>query len=126
MLVDIPLVKRKSGDQEYQPQKIVESLLRETELDLITAQEIGIEVTKFIVSNSLKIVTAPLIREIINVCLLKKGYEKARLQYTRVGFPMFDLAKVLESPHLYAQEIVQHVVQEYEAVKKLIEEVEGK
>ena len=123
--IDIPLVKRKSGDQQFNIENIVKSLAEETNLDEKTSKEIAIDVARFIVSKNLKIVTAPLIREIVNVQLLSRGLEKERLMYTRIGFPFADLTKIVDK--MYPDDscfrtIFNGVITEYRAVKKLIEE----
>lgn len=126
-MLDLPIVKRKSGDQPYDYQKIVVSLVNETDLNKDNALLIAQYVTRFIMSNNLSIITAPLIREITNVCLLKKGFEKQRLQYTRIGMPYYDFKKTNKSIMLRNEsEIYEHILQEWEAVGQLIEECDEK
>lgn len=126
MNIEFPLVSKKQGTQEFEPQKIFNSLLIETDLNISDAKLITKKVVSCIVSMNLDFLSGPLIREITNVILLQHKFEKQRLQYTRIGFPYYDLKELLNKPYLYkhVQDIVQHVTTEYEAVKKLIEERE--
>ena len=122
MNISFPEVSRKSGSEVFVPDKIFHSLLQETHLTIEQAVNITKEVTKFIISSNLKFLSGPLIRELVCVQLLHHGLEKARLEYTRIGFPYADLKDILQESYLYTQKIVQHVTSEFEAVKKLIEE----
>lgn len=118
-MLDLPVVvKRKSGDQLFNKDKIRDSLMKETGLTKLIATDIALEVKRFVFTNNLKIVTAPLIREICNTFLLSRGLEKHRLLYTRIGIPYFDLQGVL----LYDEKIIKHIEKEYYAVRKLIGE----
>lgn len=119
--------------KELDPIRIYESLLRETDLFGIQAKFITQETTKFIISISgkLKFITAPMIREIINVILLQYGYEKERLQYTRIGEPYYDLEKLYEDPNRLVwinvdRKVAKHSKKEFYNVKKLIDNLEGK
>ena len=87
------------------------------------AKKITDNVCRFIIGSNLKLITAPLIREIVNVELLKLGLEKQRLQYTRIGFPYYDLEKMTNKSFdmNLVQKIFKHVINEYVEVKKLIE-----
>ncbi|MFX1288833.1 MAG: hypothetical protein ACFFFY_09805, partial [Promethearchaeota archaeon] len=85
---------KKSGvvkKEKFDPNRIYISLLKETELTKQEAEKITLEVFRFITSSNLKILTAPLIRELVSYTLLKFGFEIARLQNTRIGFPYKDL-----------------------------------
>ena len=122
MNIEIPEVSKASGiNQVFEPNRIFSSLIKETTLSNYEASLITEATTRLIVSLNLKFLSGPLIREIVNVQLLQHGFEKARLEYTRIGFPYHDLTELLKQKE-YLQKIIQHVVNEYEAVKKLIEE----
>ncbi|TFF90330.1 MAG: hypothetical protein EU548_03580 [Promethearchaeota archaeon] len=126
MNIEIPTVSKASGKhQEFDSAKIFNSLRKETTLTFSQAHFVTKDVVKFIITSSIKFLSGPLIREIVNVILLQHGLEKQRLEYTRIGFPMHDLEQILTNEtYLSTQKIVQHVTSEYEAVKKLIEERE--
>ena len=70
----------------------------------------------------MKLITAPLIREIANVHLLKMGLEKCRLQYTRIGMPYYDLEQLFlkKGGRKILTKILRWVEIEYRAVKKLV------
>ena len=100
-------------------------ILRETELTKGDAKQVTEQVTRFMISASLKLITAPLIREVVNVQLLKLGFEKARLQYTRIGLPFHDLKILLEAEkttkfRYIAVKIIKWIISEFKAVGDLI------
>ena len=125
-MLDLPVVRHKDSEDLFERSKIIESLIKETGLNRKMAQQIAKEVHAFVVSNNLKIVTGPLLREISNVFLLKYGYELERLKNTRIGIPMFDLKEMREEGLDMNKEISKHVLKEEEAVEKLIGECDEK
>lgn len=125
MQIEYPRVLKKGCiEQEFDPFKIHESLGNETSLTFEERVTTTQEVVRFIVSNRIKLLTAPLIREIVNVQLLHLGFEKSRLLYTRIGFPYYDLDCILRDTTLTREQkrevVFSHVLIEYEAVKELI------
>ena len=73
----------------------------------------------------MKLITAPLIREVVNVHLLKLEFEKARLQYTRIGLPVYDLQKLFGAENKtglkYVEiKIIEWITSEFKAVDDLI------
>jgi len=118
---------KKSGivkKDKFDPNRIYLSLLKETELSKQDAEKITLEVFRFITSSNLKILTAPLIRELVSYTLLKFGFEIARLQNTRIGFPYKDLEeKIAECGDIneLKEFIYSGVIYEFNEVKKLIE-----
>ena len=91
----LPLVQTRDGACVFHPGFIYRSLFRETSLTKSDAHRFTEEVIRFLISAKLKLITAPLIREVVNVHLLKNGFEKERLQYTRIGLPFYDLKRIL-------------------------------
>jgi len=75
--------------------KIVDALLRETFIDEDTAEEISLEVENNIRRSGIKMITAPLIREMVNAKLLERGLEVERRQHTRLGGPLFDVHQLI-------------------------------
>jgi len=125
-MLEVPLVRHKNHEDPFNPTLIIDSLIEETEICRLVAWLVTYMAVRKIISMGLKIVTAPLIREIVCTELLLWGLEKQRLQYTRIGFPKYDLDNILQDKiYLYPQIITQHVIQENEAVDKLIEEVDS-
>ncbi len=82
----------------FDKEKIISSLIRETGLDHRRAEKISSEVEKEIGRMRLDYVTAPLIREIVNVKLLESGLEAHRARYTRLGMPVYDVKNLIEQP----------------------------
>ncbi len=82
----------------FNKEKIVESLIRETKLDNRLAETIARDVEKELGRMRLDYVTAPLIREIVNVKLLEHGLEGHRARYTRLGMPVYDVKNLIETP----------------------------
>jgi len=114
------IVKR----DKFDPKRIYVSLLKETNLSEQDAEKITIDVFRFITSSNLKILTAPLIRELVSYTLSKFGFEIARLQNTRIGFPYKDLEeKIAECDDVeeLKEFVYRGVIDEFNEVKKLIE-----
>ncbi|MFH1175604.1 MAG: anaerobic ribonucleoside-triphosphate reductase [bacterium] len=126
-VTDMALFVRTSGDdiQQWNKERISESLLKETGVDLRTALEIASEVEEFIKNNKLRFVSAPLLREIVNSKLLERGLEDIRKAYTRLGVPIYDVGKIIVSernrdnanvphgPEATNLTIAEHVKKEY-------------
>ena len=109
---------------KFDPNRIFMSLIKETDISEKDAQMITLDVFRFIASSNLKILTAPLIRELVSYHLSKKGFEIARLQNTRIGFPYKDLEekiKECEDMNELKEFIYTGVIYEFNEVKKLIE-----
>ncbi|MAF89041.1 MAG: anaerobic ribonucleoside-triphosphate reductase [archaeon] len=79
----------------FSKEKIVRSLVEETSIDESIAKSISQEVEHDVSRMHLKYLTAPLIREIVNVKLLEHGYESARMRYTRLGMPVYDVRELI-------------------------------
>ena len=94
---DLSLFVRTSTDniEAWDRRKISEALVRETGLKPEIANIIGVEVEKEILGLNLTNITAPLIRELVDVKLLEYGLEEARRKHTRLGSPVFDVNKIL-------------------------------
>ncbi|MFW9819642.1 MAG: hypothetical protein ACFFE5_08540 [Candidatus Thorarchaeota archaeon] len=122
----LPKVHTKNGTYIFHPGFIYQSLLKETNISKIDAKKITEQVVRFLVSANLNLITAPLIREIVNVHLLQSGFEQERLLYTRVGLPVYDLNKIfnerVESKEVVS-EIMNWIITEYHEVNKLIKNV---
>ncbi len=118
---------KKSGKvkkDKFDPNRIYLSLINETDLSEKEAQKITIDVFRFIAASNLKILTAPLIRELVSYTLLKFGFEIARLQNTRIGFPYKDLEEKIEECENIDELkdfIYSGVIEEFNEVRKLID-----
>lgn len=121
----LPLVRTRKGELIFVPGFIYRSLLKETELKKVDAKKVTEQVIRFLISANLKLITAPLIREVVNVHLLKLGFEKVRLQYTRIGFPFYDLKILFEADkntkfRYVVVKIIKWIILEFKAVGDLI------
>ncbi len=98
---DLALFVRTSSDDivSWNREKIVDALVRETELNRELAEEIGLEVENQIKSMKISSVTAPLVRELVDVKLLEYGLEEARRRHTRLGSPLYDVKNIIFNPN---------------------------
>ncbi len=109
---------------KFDPNRIYDRLVKETSLSEKDAEKVTLDVFRFIASSNLKILTAPLIRELVSYTLSKFGFEIARLQNTRIGFPYHDLEEMIDEYkdiNELKDLIFQGVLTEFNEVKKLIE-----
>lgn len=90
---DITLFVRTSGEDiaVWNRQRIIEALIRETNVDVATAEAISRDVERQITSSAMGLLTTPLIREMVNARLLERGLEGATKMHTRLGFPLWDV-----------------------------------
>ncbi|MCM8814948.1 MAG: ATP cone domain-containing protein, partial [Candidatus Omnitrophica bacterium] len=98
---DLSLFVRTSREDivQWDIEKIVDSLIKETGIKQSIARFIAIEVEKFIIASKVKKLTAPLIRELVNAKLVEYGFEDARRKYTRLGLPLYDVKNVIFNPN---------------------------
>jgi len=81
--------------ERFSRDKIVESLLTETNISREDAEKIGEEVEKFVRNANLDYISSSLIRELVNAKLIEHGLEDVRRMYTRVGLPVYDITKLI-------------------------------
>ncbi|MCP8307390.1 MAG: helix-turn-helix domain-containing protein [archaeon] len=81
--------------EEFNPDKILQSLIREAGMPVELAQRITNEIEARISKFQATYLTAPLIREIVNVLLIEHGYEEYRHKLTRLGLPVFDVTELM-------------------------------
>jgi ribonucleoside-triphosphate reductase len=116
--------------EKFDREKIVKSLVKETGLDRRVAEEIALEVEETIRRSKIKFISAPLIREIVNVKLLERGLEKERANYTRLGLPVYDVTQIIEkgvrenanlqhNPETIHKLVADWVMKEYALLKVL-------
>ena len=94
---DMMLFVRSSGEtiKGWDRSKIVEALVRETFIDRDTAEQISLEVQDIIMRGNIKVVTAPLVRELVDAKLIERGLESARKMHTRLGVPLYDVEQLI-------------------------------
>ncbi len=83
----------------WDAQKIVEALVRETFLDEGTARRVAAAVEEVIQKSRIEVLTAPLIRELVDAKLIEFGLESARRMHTRLGMPLYDVEELLVQPN---------------------------
>jgi ribonucleoside-triphosphate reductase len=98
---DMALFVRTSDDsmKDWNRQRIIDALLRETYVDHDTAREIAREVEELITSSKINMVTAPLVRELVDSKLVERGLEQARKMHTRLGMPLYDVDQLILHPN---------------------------
>ncbi len=120
-LVNVKVRTSENLLEKFDAQKIVDSLIRETNISRKIAEQIAEAVEDEMVNLKLKYVTAPLIREMVNTKLLENGLESVRMKYTRVGMPIYDIKQLIaqgpEEPE------IQH---NPESMHKIMADVVGK
>ncbi len=93
-------LKVRTGDGkllDFDRDRIKKSLLRETNISVEEAVEISKIVEKEIFKLDLDDLNTSLIRDIVNLILLKKGMLNIRKQYLRIGIPSYDLEKYIKN-----------------------------
>ncbi|MBA2848298.1 anaerobic ribonucleoside-triphosphate reductase [Thermosulfuriphilus ammonigenes] len=98
---DVALFVRTSDEdmEGWNREKIVSALLRETLIDRDTAEAVAREVEETIRKSNIKMITAPLIRELVNARLIERGLEDVRRRHTRLGAPIYDVECLLVQPN---------------------------
>ncbi len=94
---DLTLFVKTSGEDiaRWNRQKIVDALIRETNVDVGTAETISREVEKQIISSGIGVLTTPLIRELVDAKLIERGLEQARKMHALLGFPIYDVRQLI-------------------------------
>ena len=98
---DMALFVRTSDESMlgWNRQRIVDALVRETYVDIDTAKEIAREVEDLIATSKIRMITAPLIRELVDAKLIERGLEQARKMHTRLGMPIYDVDQLILHPN---------------------------
>ena len=96
--------------ENFDSKRIIDSLIKETKADSSFSETISREVEKELGRMRLNYITAPLIREIVNVKLLEHGMESVRARYTRLGMPVYDVKMLLEVGNREIQQFSPEVV----------------
>ncbi len=83
--------------EEFDRNKIIDSLVREANVPIDLAQKIARETEGRLSEFKTKYLTAPLIRELVNAVLVEKGLEEYRHKLTRLGLPVYDVTQLIRS-----------------------------
>ena len=93
----LPKVYVSEGDVvEFEPTKIFNSIVKETNMHEEDARKVTELVVRRIISSGMKFLSGPHIREIVCSILSENHYEQERKLYTRIGMPLMDYEEILE------------------------------
>jgi anaerobic ribonucleoside-triphosphate reductase len=81
--------------EEFDRNKIVDSLVKEADVPIDLAQKIARETEGRLSEFKTRYLTAPLIREFVNAILVEKGLEEYRHKLTRLGLPVHDVTQLI-------------------------------
>jgi anaerobic ribonucleoside-triphosphate reductase len=119
----LPKVITSKGNVEvFNPDLIVKSIEKETGLKNGNSKEILKEVVRKIIAGNVRILTAPMIRELVCSVLIERGYEKERLYYTRLGIPFYDFKNLVNSNILESEKkekVYEQIKKEYFDILKI-------
>ncbi len=113
--------------EPFDRKRITNSLIKETKLPKELAENVAQESEEELRRLKLDFISAPLIREVVNVKLLEHGFEDSRADYTRLGMPVYDAAQLIEtggergfrSPQVLHDALADNVLREYALLKVL-------
>lgn len=90
---------RTSNDtiEDFDKNKIKETLVRETKTNNEDALKIAEEVKEILTKTPLDYITSPMVREITNAVLLEKGYDTIRNKHTRFGVTSYDIENLVSN-----------------------------
>ncbi|NWF96944.1 MAG: anaerobic ribonucleoside-triphosphate reductase [Candidatus Thorarchaeota archaeon] len=115
----LPQVRTTSDTMEpFDSSRIINSLRLETGIDEATAHMVAVRVMDRIAASGIRFLSGPLIREMCNSVLAEMGLEKARMRYTRVGIPMYDLDLLINAPGQYTSNA--NLMRNPETIAKLV------
>jgi ribonucleoside-triphosphate reductase len=83
--------------EEFDANKIANSLIREARMPAEQAQKVAKEAEKRLLKSKTKYLTAPLVREVVNAILVEKGMEDYRHKLTRLGMPVHEVTALIEA-----------------------------
>lgn len=94
---DLSMFVRTSADEivAWNRGRIVDALIKETGVKRELAEIIGLEVEKQVKKLSIDYITAPLVRELVDVKLLEYSLEETRKKHTRLGVPIYDVKQII-------------------------------
>jgi len=98
---DLILFVRTSDEEivRWNRQRIVDALIRETDIDGETAEAVSREVEKQLMNSGISLLTSTLIRELVDAKLIERGLEHARGMHARLGFPLYDVGQLIIHRH---------------------------
>ncbi len=82
---------------KYNEGYIYEALIKEINCSGEVAQEVAKNVTEKLVSSKLEVITTSFIRQLVNMVLLEKGYDKELKSNAEVTIPFYDITELIEN-----------------------------
>ena len=119
LIRDIKISVKRSDDvlTEWNKERIIESLLRETGISRNIAEIIVSEVEEEVITSKLKVLTSSIIRELVNAKLIQYGFEEERRKHARLGIPLYDVSNFFKSfpgtPDELSLKFGKHIKKEY-------------
>jgi len=83
--------------EEFDPNKIANSLIKEAKMPPEIAQKVAKEAEKRLLKSRTKYLTTPLVREVVNAILVEKGFEEYRHKLTRLGMPVHEVTALMDA-----------------------------
>jgi ribonucleoside-triphosphate reductase len=91
-------VRRSDEDvARFDPQRIADALVRETNLTPEQARQISLEVRDQIERTGLRALTSPLIRGLVDAKLIEHGLTAAQRLHSRLGVPLYDVDRIIQA-----------------------------
>ncbi len=98
-LTEAELFVRRSDEDvaRFDPQRIIEALVRETRIAPEIAHKISQEVREQIQRSGIRALTSSLIRGLVDAKLLEYGLTAAHRAHSRLGVPLYDVNQIIQS-----------------------------
>lgn len=81
---------------EYDEGYIKEALIKEINCSEVVATEVAALVTEKLNDSKLQVITTSFIRQLVNMVLLEKGYDKELKSNAEVTIPFYDITELIE------------------------------
>jgi len=95
--IKISVVRSDENLTDWDREKIISALLKETGLSRNIAEIIVNEVEEEVITSKLNILTSAIIRELVNAKLIQYGFEKEREKHSRLGIPTYDVEQIFKN-----------------------------
>jgi len=83
--------------EQFDKNKITETLTRETQTTPKLAKKIATDIENILQNIDLNYVTSPMIRELTNAKLMENGLESLRRKHTRMGMTSYDIENLINN-----------------------------
>jgi ribonucleoside-triphosphate reductase len=94
---DVELFVRGSDENvvRFDPQRIIDALVREANLDVDIAAKISLDIKGIIARSGIRALSSSLIRELVDAKLIEYGLESAHRAHARLGVPLYDAERII-------------------------------